>query len=196
MMSILQQINNEITDVIHRAHQSLVRISNGQQGIGAGTIWHSDGMVITSAHVIANARHLRVSLYDGEELPARMLAYDRDADLAALVIDGHDLPIIEPGNAKALKTGEWVMALGHPWGVPGGVTGGTVIGVGASLPEMPPMSHEWVAVSLHMRPGHSGGALIDSKGRLLGVNTMISGPELGLAVPVHLVKAFLKRKIV
>jgi S1-C subfamily serine protease len=87
------------------------------------------------------------------------------------------------------------MALGHPWGVSGAATAGVVIGVGNDLPEMPWSDREWIAVGLHLRPGHSGGPLVDAQGRLVGINTMMTGLEVGMAVPVHVVKAFLKQAL-
>jgi serine protease Do len=87
------------------------------------------------------------------------------------------------------------MALGHPWGVPGAATAGVVIGTGEDMPEMPLTGRDWIAVGLHLRPGHSGGPLVDSQGRLVGINTMMIGPEVGMAVPVHVVKAFLRREL-
>ena len=87
------------------------------------------------------------------------------------------------------------MALGHPWGVSGAATGGVVIGVGENLPEIPQSGREWIAVSLHLRPGHSGGPLVDDKGRLVGINTMMMGLEVGMAVPVHEVKTFLEEEL-
>jgi S1-C subfamily serine protease len=199
MASVLQQLNSELSAVVEDARKSLVRVSNGRRGAGAGTIWHEDGMIITNAHVIGSGHPLTVTLQDDSEWPAQVMATDPALDLAALVIEADHLPTIELGDSKHLKAGAWVMALGHPWGVTGAVTSGTVIGAGATLPEMPRfrenIHREWLAVGLHMRPGHSGGALIDSVGHLLGVNTMISGPEVGFAVPVHVVKQFLKREI-
>jgi serine protease Do len=195
MTTILRQLNQDINGVVETARRSLVRVVDGQRGAGAGTIWHSDGMIITNAHVVGNGRNLRVVMQNGEDLPARVFAYDAALDLAALAVDAHELPITELGDSKRLQPGAWVMAVGHPWGVVGAVTGGTVIGLGAALPDMPLPDREWLAVNLHMRPGHSGGALIDTQGRLLGVNTMISGPDIGLAVPVHVVKQFLKTEL-
>ena len=85
--------------------------------------------------------------------------------------------------------------MGHPWGVAGAATGGVVIGVGTDLPEMPLTDREWIAVSLRLRPGHSGGPLVDAEGRLVGINTMMVGPEVGMAVPVHVIKDFLKLEL-
>lgn len=84
------------------------------------------------------------------------------------------------------------MAFGHPWGVEGAATAGIVIGQGAQMQGRPAFGHNWLAVGLHYRPGHSGGPLVDSAGRLVGINTIMAGPDVGLAIPVHEVKRFLK----
>jgi S1-C subfamily serine protease len=194
-MNILQQLNADMSDVVGNVRRSLVQISNSGHGFGAGTIWHSDGLIITNAHVVAGRHELKVGLPDGRKLAAQIIAADPDKDIAALSVEAEGLPTIELGDSKNLQPGEWVMAVGHPWGVAGAVTGGIVIGAGAELPEMPLRDREWVAVSLHMRPGHSGGPLVDTQGRLLGINTMITGPDVGFAVPVHVVKRFLKEAL-
>ncbi len=193
---LLEQLNDAMANCIHQVHQSLVQISNGR-GAGAGTIWHSDGLILTNAHVVRGHSHLNATLPDGWTLPTRVLAYDEALDLAALSVDAHDLPTIELGDSRQLKPGQWVMAVGHPWGVAGAVTSGVVIGIGANLPEMEQMQpgREWIALSLHMRPGHSGGPLVDAAGRLVGINTMITGPDVGFAIPVQVVKAFLKEQV-
>jgi serine protease Do len=213
MSTLWQQLDDNLATAVDRARQGLVEIANGDRGVGAGTIWHPAGLIITNAHVVApgvigwrgvtlaGQGALTVTLPDGRTLPAQVLATDPARDLAALGVEADDLPTIELGRSRGLRPGEWVLAVGHPWGVAGAVTGGVVIGTGASLPEIPrpqPGQHihqEWVAVSLHMRPGHSGGPLVDVAGRLVGINTMISGPDVGYAVPVHAVKAFLKREL-
>jgi serine protease Do len=199
MTGILEQLNDELSTVVTRARSALVQISNGSGGNGAGTIWHPAGLIVTNAHVVAGVtrrRALTVTLPDGRVLPATILAADLDRDLAALSVLAEDLPTIELGNSRALQPGDWVMAVGHPWGVEGAVTGGIVIGIGAALPELPQSGREWIAVSLHMRPGHSGGPLVDVNGRLVGINTMIAGPDVGFAIPLHEVKAFLKRELI
>ncbi|MEZ4669039.1 MAG: trypsin-like peptidase domain-containing protein [Anaerolineae bacterium] len=194
--STIEQLNDALANRIDHVHQSLVQISNGQ-GAGAGTIWHSDGLIITNAHVIRGHHQLDVTLPDGRKLPAQVITSDDQLDLAALAVQADNLPTIELGDSRKLKAGQWVMAVGHPWGVQGAVTSGVVIGIGAHLPEMGQMQpgREWIALSLHMRPGHSGGPLIDSMGKLVGINTMITGPDVGFAIPVHVVKTFLKERM-
>jgi serine protease Do len=195
MMSVLQQLNDEIARLVDGARHSLVQISNGGHGMGAGTIWHPDGLIITNAHVVAGSGVVRVGLLDGRVLPARLLALDAENDLAALRVEAKGLSTVALGDSQSLRPGQWVLALGHPWGVTGALTTGIVIGVGAMWPEIPPSRHEWVLVNLHLRPGHSGGPLVDALGRLVGINTVMVGPDIGGVVPVHVVKTFLRRAL-
>jgi len=198
--SILLEFNDSLAAVSELALRSLVRIRNGRKGVGAGTIWQSNGLIITNNHVIAGDRQLRtvsdalsVVLPDGRELPARVIGCDPEHDLAALRVEATDLPTIALGDSQHLQAGQLVVALGFPWGVTGGVTTGVVIGVGKALPEAADDQREWLAASLHLRPGHSGGPMLDSAGRLVGINTMMNGPDVGVAVPVHVAKVFLKQ---
>lgn len=190
MMDVLQQLNDRLAESVEQVRASLAQISNGR-GAGAGTIWHSDGLIITNAHVVRGQRSLKVTLPDGRRLPSEIIAYDEDQDLAALAVQASGLPTIALGDSRDLRPGQWVMAVGHPWGVPGAITAGVVIGAGTDLPEMW-TGREWIALSLHMRPGHSGGPLVNAAGQLVGINTMITGPDVGFAIPVQTVKRFLK----
>jgi S1-C subfamily serine protease len=124
-------------------------------------------------------------------------------DLAALKIDAGGLPTIALGESTKLRPGELVLSLGHPWGVEGAVTAGVVISIGVARQsgrllegaEWRGQRHadrEWITASLHVRPGHSGGPMVDAGGRLVGINTIMAGPGVGVAVPVHVAKAFLK----
>lgn len=195
-MNRIQQLNDDLARVIETARASLVQITNGRGGAGAGTIWHSDGLIVTNAHVIRGRRDLHVTLRDGQEYPAQVLAADDDMDLAALSIPALALPVVAPGDSRQLKPGEWVMALGHPWGVLDAVTAGVVISMGQRLGDMTFRNgQDWLAVSLHVRPGHSGGPLVNASGQLVGVNTIMNGPEVGVAIPVHVVKQFLKVRL-
>ena len=205
MSAVLEQLNQELGNVVDRACQSLVQVHNGRRGAGSGAIWHHDGLIVTNVHVVSGRgrRHgphgpsseFRVTLPDGTTLPARLLARDEGLDLAALLVEANELTPIELGTSRDLQPGQWVLAVGYPWGVAGAATAGIVIGTGEDLPETPSPAREWIAVSLGLRPGHSGGPLVDVQGRLVGVNTMMAGPEVGMAVPVHVVKEFLRREL-
>ncbi len=192
--SLLQQLNQEMDRVVAAGRRSLVEVQTEGIGGGAGTIWHPDGLVLTNAHV-ATRPYVRVVLPDGSARPGRVLARDSALDIAALVVDAGGLTAIELGDSQGLQPGHWVVALGHPWGVAGAAAAGVVIGAGRDLPELPASDREWIAVGLPLRPGNSGGPLLDAQGRLVGINTMMAGPQVGMAVPVHLVKAFLRREL-
>jgi serine protease Do len=188
---VLEAVSCGLAEAAGDARLGLVEVRDGRRGSGAGTIWHSDGLILTNAHV-AGHRTVEVHLNDGRSLRATVAAYDPGLDLAALTVEAHDLPAIELGSSSRLRPGEIVVAVGHPWGVTGAATAGVVIGVGKDLGDVRFGERELIAVSLHLRPGHSGGALVDAHGRLVGINTMMAGPDVGLAVPVDVVKRFMR----
>lgn len=202
MSALLASLNDELAAIVDRTRQSLVEVRSGPHGSGAGTIWHSKGLIVTNAHVVTSAgRHPspKVTLDDGRSLPARLLALDARLDLAALSVDATGLPAIPLGDSQGLRPGQWVFALGHPWGVRGAATAGVVIGGAVAhpangLPGPSPVG-DWLVVSLHLRPGYSGGALVDEAGRLVGINTMMTGPDVGMAVPVHVARRFLQHAL-
>lgn len=197
MSNIWQDVNDAAAETVNKVQQSLVQIKGEEGNIGAGTIWHSDGLIITNAHVVMGqhqASNFEVVLQDGAHYPAQILVADEKLDIAALAIEASDLPAIEIGNSADLQPGEWLMAIGHPWGVLDAITAGVVIGTGDKLPEAP-SEQDWIALDMKMRPGHSGGPLFNQAGEIVGINTMIQGPEVSFAVPVDVVKQFLKNTL-
>ncbi|MBI2170950.1 MAG: trypsin-like peptidase domain-containing protein [Chloroflexi bacterium] len=194
MATALQELNGGIASVAQAASRSLVQVRSGRRGAGAGTIWHADGLILTNAHVVGRGDH-EVELPDGTRLPARVLAYDAARDLAALLVAASGLPTIPLGDSRSLQPGQFVMALGHPWGRRGAATAGVVIGIGDGLVETPFRGRDLIAVALPLRPGNSGGPLLDVAGRLVGINAMVTGPQVAFAVPVHVAVAFLKESL-
>jgi serine protease Do len=194
MLDLLQQLNAELAQVVAAIRPTVVQVHSGRRGTGAGAIIHPDGLIVTNAHVVRR-RSPRITLWDGRERPGRLLAFDERADLAAVSIEADDLPALELGKrSDRLRPGQWVVAMGHPWGVRGAATAGMVIDVGR-LVEGLAFEGDLIQVGLHLRPGHSGGPMVDAGGRLVGVNTMIAGPDVGLAIPVDTVKRFLKQAL-
>lgn len=191
MPNILQELNSDLAGLARQTRASLVRVSNGSSGAGSGLIWSSEGLIITNAHVVHH-RTPTVTLPDERALPARVLAHDPERDLALLSVKASGLPTIALADSEHLQPGQWVFAVGHPWGVAKAVTAGIVIGIGADMPEQAAGRREWLMVSLVLRPGNSGGPLVDAQGRLLGINTIMTGPQVGGAVPVHVVRDFLR----
>ena len=194
MSALFEQLNDELAAIISTVQRSVVQVRDQSRGAGAGTIWHSDGLIVTNAHVVRRGP-LQVALPDGRVLPATLLARDDEHDLAALSIEANDLPTIQPGNSRRLQAGQWVFAVGHPWGIANAATGGVVIGRGSQMPELPVASNDWVVADLHLRPGNSGGPLVDVSGKLVGVNAMMTGPGVGVAVAVDAVKEFLRNAL-
>jgi serine protease Do len=191
--NILQELSGEMAGVVRQTRDSLVQVSNGRSGAGSGLIWSSEGLIITNAHVVQRDAP-SVVLPDGRSLPARVLAHDPQRDLALLQVKAGGLKAMPLGGAEQLRPGELVFAVGHPWGVARAATSGVIIGLGSDLPDAQrdAQRREWLMVSLVLRPGNSGGPLVDTDGRLLGVNTIMTGPAVGGAVPVHTVQAFLR----
>ena len=189
--ALLASLQEDLASIAAGACRSMVQVRSEREGAGTGTIIASDGHLVTNAHVARHGR-LQVVLPDGRQVDAAVEAVEPRLDLALLRVEVSGLTPIALGSSGELRSGELVLSLGHPWGVEGGATLGVVIGVGADLPENPQPWRELVAVSLHLRPGHSGGPLVDMRGRLVGINTMMAGPEVGLAVPVDAVDRFLR----
>ena len=204
MTTLLSQLNSDLGELADRVRKSLVQVTVGRRGSGSGVMFGDGGLVVTNAHVVsANGRRssggeLKVTLPNGVVMSAELLAKDDDSDVAVRTIGQNDgkLPEFHPieiGDSKSLRAGQWVMAIGHPWGAAGAVTAGIVIGAGLDLPEAPGAAKDWVAVDLALRPGHSGGPLVDHRGRLIGMSTMMAGLEVGMAVPAHLIGEFVAR---
>ena len=205
MGGALRAASGALADAVDTARAGLVQIRLGNESVGAGIVWSSDGLLITNAHVVGGRQRRRrrmrvvaapprVVLPDGKELAATVVAVAPEKDLAALrVTAGEDLLPLVRGDARALRPGAWVVAVGHPWGVRGAATAGAVIDVGRA-PTLP-YDGDLIQMGLQLRPGHSGGALVDGAGRLLGINTMISGPQVGLAIPEYVVARFLAETV-
>lgn len=188
----MHSISDGIAELADQVKKCVVLL-NGRRGHGAGTIWHARGLILTNAHVVRR-RAPKVTLWDGRAYESRILASDRGLDIAALAIEAEDLDAISLGDSRNLRPGAFVLAVGHPWGVVGAASAGAVIDVGRPL-DGPAYDGDLIQTGIWLRPGHSGGPLIDARGQLVGINTMISGPQVGLAIPVHLVKAFLSRTL-
>ncbi|HEX9482821.1 MAG TPA: trypsin-like peptidase domain-containing protein [Solirubrobacteraceae bacterium] len=159
-------------------------------GAGSAVVLTPDGFLLTSAHVVAGADRLgRATFTDGREIGFRVVGTDPLSDLAVLRGDGDSLVPATLGDAAALRVGQLVVAIGNPHGFAGSVTAGVVSALGRSLPARAGttvrMIDNVIQTDAALNPGNSGGALVDSSGRLVGVNTAVAGVGLGLAVPIN-----------
>jgi S1-C subfamily serine protease len=159
-------------------------------GAGSGVVLTPDGFLLTSAHVVAGpGRGGRAALTDGRELSFEVIGSDPFSDLAVLRADADDLVAAELGDAEALKVGQLVIAVGNPHGFESSVTAGVVSALGRSLPARSGRTVRFVdnviQTDAALNPGNSGGALANSTGRVIGINTAVAGIGLGLAVPIN-----------
>ncbi len=166
------------------------RRGNYPAGAGSGIVLTPDGFLLTSAHVVAGrSREGVASFVDGQELRFSVVGADPLSDLAVLRVESGNLIPAELGDAEELRVGQLVVAIGNPHGFAGSVTAGVVSALGRSLParsgENVRVIDNVIQTDAALNPGNSGGALVDSIGRVVGVNTALAGIGLGLAVPIN-----------
>jgi S1-C subfamily serine protease len=159
-------------------------------GAGSAVALTPDGFLLTSAHVVAGpGRSGRAAFVDGRELSFQVVGIDRLSDLAVLRADGDDLVPATLGEAELLRVGQLVVAIGNPNGFAGSVTAGVVSALGRSLPARAGRTVRYIdniiQTDAALNPGNSGGALVDSSARVVGINTAVAGVGLGLAVPIN-----------
>lgn len=160
-----------------------------QKGFGSGVIISKDGYIVTNNHVIDGADEITVKLQDSRELKGRVIGTDPTTDLALVKIEGDDFPAIPVGNSDALKVGEWVLAVGNPFNLGATVTAGVVSakarGLGANQVE------SFIQTDAAINQGNSGGALVNARGELVGINAMLFSPTgaysgYGFAIPTSI----------
>ncbi len=153
--------------------------------LGSGFIISPDGYILTNAHVIDGAKEVTVKFNDRRELKAKVVGADKLSDVALIKVDARNLPTVEIGDAKALKVGQWVVAIGSPFGFDHSASQGIVSALGRNLPDDTYVP--FIQTDVPINPGNSGGPLIDLNGKVVGVNAQIysrSGGYMGLAFTI------------
>ncbi len=194
----LDAYSRVVVDVAERvapsvANLRVMRRGRGGQvpaGAGSAVALTPDGFLVTSAHVVAGpGRTGKATFVDGRELSWRVVGTDRLTDLAVLRADGDGLTPATLGEAEHLRVGQLVVAIGNPNGFAGSVTAGVVSALGRSLPARAGRTvrhiDNVIQTDAALNPGNSGGALVDSSARVIGINTAVAGVGLGLAVPIN-----------
>jgi S1-C subfamily serine protease len=177
-----------VTSVSDRVVPSVAALGvgrRGHQGAASAVVLSTDGYMVTSAHVVEGTERGTAEFADGRESDFTVVGRDRLSDLAVVRTGLSDLPQISLGDADRIRVGQLVVAVGNPQGLAGSVTAGVVSALGRSLPAGGRVVENVIQTDAALNPGNSGGALVDSSARLVGVNTALAGFGLGLAVPIN-----------
>ena len=166
-----------------------------QRGGGSGVIISPDGYIVTNNHVVEDASEVKVTLNDNRTFTAKVIGTDPTTDVALVKIDATDLPNIPFGESDALRLGEWVLAIGSPYGLQSTVTAGIISAKARNLDIIPSQFRieSFIQTDAAVNPGNSGGALVNTRGELVGINTVIKSPTgsfagYSFAVPTSIVK--------
>jgi serine protease Do len=185
------EISRAFISAAKRIKPAVVHIKVGTRGAtGSGVIVSSDGYILTNNHVASAANELTVRLSDGRELSARRIGVDQTTDLALIKVEAQNLPYATLGDSSKLEQGEWVIALGSPFGLEQTMTAGIVSAIGRKFNG--PYDN-YIQTDASINPGNSGGALVNMNGEVIGINTSIlskgGGSEgVGFAIPSNMAK--------
>jgi S1-C subfamily serine protease len=160
-----------------------------QRGIGSGFITSADGLILTNAHVVAQADNVTVILKDGRRLPGNVVGSDSVTDVAVVRIKARELPIVKIGNSDNLLVGQWAIAIGNPLGLDNTVTQGVISATQRSIADLgvPTERVDFIQTDAAINPGNSGGPLLNTESEVIGMNTaVIQGAQgLGFAIPIN-----------
>jgi serine protease Do len=202
----LDAYSSAVTGAAERVGPAVVRIDIEREGgrfarseygggLGSGFIFASDGQILTNAHVVAQARRIRVTLADGRTFDAGLVGTDSEVDVAILRIGADHLPVAELGRAP-LRVGQLVIAVGNPYGLNWTVTAGVVSALGRTLdaPGTRKMTN-LIQTDTPINPGNSGGPLVDGQGRVVGITTAMlpMAQGLGFSIPLDSIKSAIAR---
>ncbi len=183
---ILDAYSHAVTSVVEKVGPAVVSVAL-RRGGGSGVLFTPDGYLLTNAHVVGRSRSVTVSLPDGSTHEGNVVGADSATDLAVAHIDGNHFPAAELGNSARLRVGQLVIAIGNPLGFSFTVSAGVVSALGRTLRAQDGRPMDAIVQSdVALNPGNSGGPLVDSRGRVVGINTavILGAQGLGFSVPI------------
>jgi len=168
-----------------------------QQGLGSGVIVDADGTILTNNHVVADADEIKVRLMDGREFKGEVVGTDPPSEIAVIRIKGDHLPVAELGNSDDAQVGDWVLAIGAPFGLQQTVTSGIISATGRANVGIADYE-DFLQTDAAINPGNSGGPLVSMRGQVIGINTAIASRSggymgVGFAVPANMARDIMKR---
>ena len=193
--SLLDAYSRAVTSVVEAVGPAIVSVSTGQgraggdfeaAGAGSGFVITPDGYIVTNSHVVAQAREIQAAFVDGRKLDALVVGSDPPTDLAIIRVSGAGFPYAELGDSSALRVGQLVIAVGNPFGFQSTVSTGVISALGRALRSQDGrLIENIIQHTAPLNPGNSGGPLVDSHGRVIGVNTAIiaMAQGIGFAIP-------------
>lgn len=169
-----------------------------QEGLGSGVVVSADGYILTNNHVVQGADVIKISFNDGKELTAKVVGTDPKSDIAVVKVDAKDLPAITFADSEQVEVGDRVLAVGNPFGIGQTVTSGMVSGLGRATMGLD--YEDFIQTDAAINPGNSGGALVDVKGRLVGINTAILSRSggfqgIGFAIPSNMARGVMEQLV-
>jgi serine protease Do len=181
------KISGALVEMVEQIHPSVVQVKSSGRGGGAGVIWRTNGAIVTTQHVVGNHDSgIEVTLADGRTFEAQVIARDSTLDLALLQIEAQDLAAAPVADSSITRVGEMVIAIGHPWGIRNVVTAGIVSGLGTVTAPHNGRTAPYIRSDVVLAPGNSGGPLLNAEGAVIGINAMIFGGDLSVAIPSHI----------
>lgn len=180
-----------LTTLFDTVQPGIVQVYTERRGGGTGIIWHKDGRIITNNHVVPDdTARIQVHLSDGRTLSATVLHRNPRLDLAMIKVEGDNLQPLSAGDSSKLRVGEWVFAIGHPWGQRWSLTAGIVSTIG-TVRLARNLTTQYIKSDVQLAPGNSGGPLLNADGQVVGVNAMIFGGDLSVSIPSNIVHQWL-----